>query len=100
MNMLASEDGTNLPYRRGSVRLWPQTRRPQGGSQFHYTVLGARRRCRFRSTQGTDQRDAQGCRAEGDHGGANRNIYIIVIRNDLETSNAGKGFPAIMADIS
>src|SRR5229473_5050831 len=32
-------------------------------------------------------------------GGANLNIYIIVVRNDLEVPSAGKGFPAIMADL-
>jgi len=32
-------------------------------------------------------------------GGANLNIYIIAVRNDIEVPNASKGFPAIMADL-
>jgi len=31
--------------------------------------------------------------------GATLNVFLIVIRNDLEAPNAGKGFPAIMTDL-
>jgi len=51
-------------------------------------------RCRFRAAEVQINAMLKGAELRAILGGANLNIYIIVVRNDLDVPNASKGFPA------